>query len=124
MFSSSVLGWSTSGSMCVTTYEGSTGSTTSGKDEVPTPGEHSRDPPEEIRLVLTFEMVNGEGRHNEVELSLRQRILEPSQDDVGAASGKVLAGYPHHSGACIDARDVRVRVLIEDGSGGLTRACP
>src|SRR5438270_8193101 len=65
---------------------------------------HPCDPPEQVALTLTVEMVDGEARDDEVERPVGERILEPLDAQVGARQPR--ARVRHHRLASVDARPV------------------
>jgi len=54
------------------------------EDEPASWSKDKSDPSEEISLVVGLEMVDREGRHDEIKSASRQRILEPPDDQGGA----------------------------------------
>ena len=92
-----------------------------GEDEAPTGFERVNDPPEEIGLAVSVEMVHRQRRDDEVEWPFRQRILQIPDEHGDSVRGKGVTGDGDHSWTPVDSDELRLGVAGKNPPGRLAR---
>ena len=94
------------------------------QDEAPPGPEHARDAGEQVRLLRPLQVVDGQGRDDEVERAARQRVAQLGHPQLRGGPRQALPGRAEHGVAPVDPDGGRAGMARQHGGQRLARPGP